>query len=426
MAPVARARRARPCDRGSLRSWPAPRSSEPESPDPGCPTTPRSQTVSLRRRSQAQTFGEELTTRLGGIGRARGSRSADAWHRTGRSRRPGHPAARYSRARRRDRARSRIRHPARSPGSPGSAEGSVTVVAASKCSGQSWMVATSDSAGQRRQHVVEDTPRQGEPVGDPGHDPGRRGRRACRAGPTGGVSSPQLNGRSTSTSTKPASWRRVDPLIGARLVEPPTSRTSVVPEIRTVSGSSPNAGVVMPPGPARRPKRPLTTKRRRARMWAAIVWSDAPVADSGFIPAWSRGPGPDRRAGIVGTVTDAKAPGACRPARRRHRPRSTSTSPHQVRTTAPPDERRHEKCAVAWQSRGAVAASHVAAGLAHAEMHPVLPTCREQSSHPVEEGVGSAIWSMWLHVGWLMSGSVGVGSRSNREGSPRRPVPRGD
>lgn len=49
------------------------------------------------------------------------------------------------------------------------------------------------------------------------------------------------------------------------------STVEVAFDVRTrerCSGSGPKAGVVIPPGLARRPNRPLTSKRRRARTWA--------------------------------------------------------------------------------------------------------------------------------------------------------------
>ena len=228
---------------------------------------------------------------FGRIGQDRGSRSGGASPRRGRSRNCGSPGRSDPTGQRRDRARARSRLRARSPDSRVAprghrhGRGGVEVLGPQLDGGDFGL------ARQRRQHVVEDTPGQGEPVGDLGHDRGASSKGVSR-GPRGGVSSPQLKGASRSTSTNRARSRSVDPLMGMT-VRRPTSRIRWRREILTVSGSSPKAGVAMPPGAARRPNRPLTTKRRRARTWAATLQRGAGRAGRrhGTLGPTSRGPG---------------------------------------------------------------------------------------------------------------------------------------
>ena len=121
--------------------------------------------------------------------------------------------------------------------------------------------------GRVATHVVETRSMRGRTS--------RRSRsRSPRARARGGVER-HRGGRVGSTAEgldpdRPRRSRRADArvtrLMGMTGSCASTSRISVVPDIRIVSGSSPNVGVAIPPGAARRPNRPLATKRRRARM----------------------------------------------------------------------------------------------------------------------------------------------------------------
>ncbi len=163
-------------------------------------------------------------------------------------------------------------------------------------------------------------------------------------GPRGGVSAPQLNGASRSAWTKSARSRSVDPLIETRALNAPTSRTRVTPEMRIVSGSSPKAGVAIPPGPARKPKRPPTANRRRPRTWAAIVCSAVRVVSVRFSSdmsprAWGVR---DETHLMAWPGQGCEGAGACRRVRRPHRRHSTSTSLLRARRTGSQDARPHE------------------------------------------------------------------------------------
>ena len=225
---------------------------------------------------------------------------------------------RAPRGRRRGRARSRSRHRVRSPGSRALPGGTVTVVAASKCSGQSWIVATSDAVGQRGEHVVEHAPGQGEPVRDlgrmalvsqvEGRVDGARGT-GCRLR--------QLKGSSRSTSTKSAELaegRSVDGHPSACRRRPRGSARA--PRSGSSRESSPNVGR----GDATRPgtqTEPTAHARSAVERGCGRRWCAARL---GVDRRRHLRHGPSTLATSVelgwAPVRGARVPGACRRARR--------------------------------------------------------------------------------------------------------------
>ena len=131
---------------------------------------------------------------------------------------------------------------------------------ASKCSGQSCSVvlAPASCATQWSSTRQPSSNQAARPASSPGSRTSGRS-----TSPSGIVAGPAEKSEPRSAPANSASPASVAPSSEREVEREPTSRMRAMPAVRRTSGSGPKAGVATPPGLDRRPKRPLTSKRRR-------------------------------------------------------------------------------------------------------------------------------------------------------------------